>query len=186
MILDIMKVNLQDGERVLYKEYPQKAILVFWFFKALFYAAIISSFIARFVSIFSIMITRSSYTDDYFLNFILFFIILLVVAFAYQIALLRSYTFHITNERVILFGGILLRKIKNVPYHKITDVSITQNIIERMLGISTLNVHTAGTGAQRPEIRFFGIRDPEKPQSIVVNELRAFKASSSHSSAIND
>jgi hypothetical protein len=48
-----------------------------------------------------------------------------------------------------------------------------------MLGISTVNVHTAGTGVQIPEIRFFGLNQPEVPQSIIVKELKAFKANPS-------
>jgi uncharacterized membrane protein YdbT with pleckstrin-like domain len=125
------------------------------------------------------------YEEDYFLVMIIF-IIFLGVAFAYQIALLRTYAFIITNERVIIAGGILLRKMKSVPYHKITDISITQNIIERLLVISSLNVHTAGTVTDKPEIRFFGLDSPENPQSILVKGLRIFKTASSHSEAIHD
>ena len=71
-------------------------------------------------------------------------------------------------------GGILLRRVKSVPYHKITDVSVSQNILERILGISKLNIHTAGTGIPSPEIQFVGLTDPEMPQSIIMERLRAF------------
>jgi len=167
-----MKVYFQEGEKKLFEGYPQPAILVFWFFKALFMALFFSMFLTQFVIFF---IAPFSF-DVWLFTYLVLFIILLVVAFLYQIALRRSYHYYITNERVILEGGILLKKIKSVPYHKITDVSIYQNIIERMLGLSTLNVHTAGTGMQMPEIRFFGLDEPEKTQAIIVNELKAFKA----------
>ena len=166
-----MKVYFQEGEQVLFKDFPRKAILVFWFFKALFTAVFIPFFITPFI-----LMTFDSLIDNYLILYLILFIPILIIALLYQISLVRSYTFYITNERVILEGGILLRKIKSVPYHKITDVSISQNIIERMLGISTLNVHTAGTGMQIPEIRFVGLGEPEAPHSIIVNELKAFKA----------
>jgi len=176
-----MKVNLQEGERTLYKDYPQKAILVLWFFRSLAIALFIPFFIVPFI----LMVNRS-FMDNYLLTYLMIFIPILIIVFAYHIALRRSYTFYITNERVILEGGILLRKIKSVPYHKITDVSIVQNIIERMLGISSLHVHTAGTGYQFPEIKFFSLANPEQSQFIIVKELKAFKADRSQSAAYNE
>ena len=165
-----MKVYFQEGEKRLYEGYPETAILVVWFFRALLIAIFFSFFLIPFFAI----INRSYFDNIFFYYFIIFIPILLIV-FAYQIALRRSYYYYITNERVILEGGILLKKIKSVPYHKITDVSIFQNIIERALDISTVNIHTAGTGVQIPEIRFFGLRTPEKPHAIIVNELKVFK-----------
>jgi len=167
-----MKVYFQEGEKKLYEGVPQPAILVFWFFRSLFIALFFSMFFTPFIRI---LIDSHSF-DNWLITYFFMFIIILVLSFLYQIALRRSYHYYITNERIILEGGILLKKIKSVPYHKITDVSIFQNIIERMLGLSTLNIHTAGTGMQMPEIRFFGLAEPEKTQSIIVNELKVFKA----------
>ncbi len=171
-----MKVYLQEEEKVIYEGYPQPVILVLWFFKALFFAVIISFFINTFLTV----LTRNF--TSYGINYFLVFIPVLVISFIYQIFLRRSYHYYITNERVIFQGGILLRQIKNVPYHKVTDVSIYQNIIERIIGISTLNVHTAGTGVQMPEIRFVGLYNPEKPHMFILKELKAFKSDKRHSS----
>jgi putative membrane protein len=180
-----MKIYFQEGEKILYKSFPKNAILFLWFFRACLYAAIITFFLRVIYSVSYMISNMEKYEEDYFLLLIIF-IIFLGIAFAYEIALLRTYAFIITNERIIIAGGILLRKMKSVPYHKITDISITQNLIERLLGISSLNVHTAGTGTNRPEIRFFSLHNPERPQSILVKELRIFKTGSGHSVAVHD
>lgn len=176
-----MKVYFQEGEKKAYEGYPETAILVLWFFRALFIAFFFSFFLMPLFAALS-----STYLDNLLFNYLLFFFPILIIAFLYQIALRKSYHYYITNERIIFEGGILLKKIKSVPYHKVTDVSIFQNIIERALGISTVNIHTAGTGVQIPEIRFFGLRDPEKPHLIVVNELKAFKADKRQASTYSD
>jgi len=167
-----MKVYFQEGEKKLFESFPQPKILVFWFFKSLFIAFFITMFIMPFI----VSVAKFDLSGGWYFSIFLLFIIVTIIVFLYQVALRRSYHYYITNERVILEGGILLKKIKSVPYHKITDVSIFQNIIERMLGLSTVNVHTAGTGVQIPEIRFFGLDQPEMPQSIIIKELKAFKA----------
>ena len=172
-----MKVYFQEGEKKLYEGYPETAVLVLWFFRVL----LIAFFITPIMTIIS---TNS--INNYWIFYLLIFIPVLFITFVYQIFLRRSYHNYITNERIILEGGILLKKIKSVPYHKVTDVSIYQNIIERALGITTLNVHTAGTGVQIPEIGFFGLRQPEKPHLIIVNELKAFKADKRQYSTYSD
>jgi len=176
-----MKVCFQEEEKKLYEGYPVTAVLVLWFLRSIFIAFFVSFF---FIPIFA-AINRSFFNNISFYYFIIFFPILIIV-FLYQIALRKSYHYYITNERIILEGGILLKKIKSVPYHKITDVSIYQNIIERAVNISTLNIHTAGTGVQIPEIRFFGLRNPEKTQSIIVKELKSFKADKRQASTYSE
>ena len=61
---------------------------------------------------------------------------------------------------------------------------MSQNIVERILGISSLKIFTPGTGSmifspfggQRAEISFVGLKDNEAP-SISINEiLRKYKS----------
>ena len=90
----------------------------------------------------------------------------------------------IPNQRCVFQGGILRRIIHSVPYHKITDVEMSQNIIERILGISSLKIFTPGTGSlqaspfkgQRAELTFAGLSDNETPAASVNEILRKFKA----------
>jgi len=69
-----------------------------------------------------------------------------------------------------------------VPYHKITDVEMSQNIIERMIGISTLNIFTPGTGSirgtggQKAEISFVGLKDNETPAVTISKHLKELTA----------
>lgn len=181
-----MKLVLQEGEKVSYKGSPNSKILVLWFLKSIFLALILMFFLSWVLAglIFGFLFTGSVLVMMY--AYVTSYIILLIIVFLYHVALRRTYKYHITTERVIFEGGILLRRIKNVPYHKITDVSISQNIFERALGLSKVNIHTAGTGMQKAEIQFVGLTDSEKPQSIIMKELRTFKSSKRHASTYSD
>lgn len=181
-----MKVYLQKGEKTLYRATPKGKILVLWFFTRVIFYSFAISFLLNYVFIFlGIINFMAGGAFAFAYNYLLVFVGIIILVFLYHVALRSTYKYYITDERVILEGGILLRKIKSVPYHKITDVSISQNILERVLGISKANVHTAGTGMQRPEIQFVGLINPERPQSIIVKELRAFK-SSRHASTYSE
>nr|MBC8379078.1 PH domain-containing protein [Planctomycetota bacterium] len=104
-------------------------------------------------------------------------------AFIYCYFLKRTYVYTITNRRCDFSGGILRHVRHSVPYHKITDVEMSQNIIERMLGISSLGIYTPGTGSmnsggsgRRPEIAYVGLKDNETPAEMINSILSNFKA----------
>ena len=95
----------------------------------------------------------------------------------------RTYVYYITNQRCVFHGGIIRRVERSVHYHKVTDVEMSQNIIERILGISTLNIFTPGTSSrgsdssfQKAEISFVGLKDNESPADTINGILRKFRA----------
>ncbi len=102
----------------------------------------------------------------------------------YCVYLRRTYVYYVTNQRCVFRGGILQRIERSVPYHKVTDVEMRQNIVERVLGISKLNIFTPGTasvvntpfGGPRAEISFIGLADSETPAATINETLRKFKA----------
>lgn len=171
-----MKLFLQDKEKVLYQDGPRGIILVLWFFRSLF-ITIFLSFLLSWIPGISVFAILSLGINEFLIYYLLFFVVLFIIVFLYHIALRKTFKYYVTTDRVVFMGGIILRKIRSVPFHKITDASISQNIIERILGIYKVNIHTAGTGTHRPEIQFVGIREPEKAQSLVLRELKKFKAS---------
>ena len=192
-----MKLYMQKGEKVLYHGAPDRNILVPWFFSSIFYSFMITGFfIATGFSnmIFSLFgdsgtVPGASIIEGAIYGLIIqalvLFSIFLVVTFLYHVALRKTYKYYVTNERVIFEGGILMRRIKSVPFHKVTDVSISQNIVERALGIAKANIQTAGTGMRFPDIQFTGLRNPEKPQGAIVERLRHFQTRR-HASAYSE
>lgn len=43
--------------------------------------------------------------------------------------------------------GVILKKYVTIPYDRIQNVNISRGILDRLLGLSTLQIFTAGTGA---------------------------------------
>lgn len=110
-------------------------------------------------------------------------LVYIIPAFIYCVYLRRTYVYTITNRRCFFRGGILRRVQHSVPFHKITDVEMSQNILERMLGISSLGIYTPGTGSvgpnskcRTPEIAFVGLKDNETPAEIINKILSHYKA----------
>ncbi len=56
----------------------------------------------------------------------------------------KNLTYIIQDDRVTILSGILTKKEQNIPYRSITDFVLKRGPFDRMLGIGTIQVQTAG------------------------------------------
>jgi len=184
-------MKLQEGERLIHELRPDPKVLGIWFFTKCLPAAFIGAFLSfwcfGFFGGMFCVVTQSKSAWPIAMGGIMALVIaplLLVLGLIYCSYLRRTYTYYITNQRCIFHGGIIRRIKRSIPYHKITDVEMSQNIIERILGISSLNLFTPGTGSmmaspfggQRAEISFVGLKDNETPANTINEILRKYRA----------
>jgi putative membrane protein len=171
-------MKLQDGESITYESRPESTVLVMWLFEKCLAAAFVG-FVVGMPAGIALAVVKGA--DDSFgaafgaggVVAAAFF----VLATAYCCALVKTYAYYVTNRRCVFRGGILRRVEHSVPFHKVTDVEISQNILERALGISKLKIFTPGTGSSqgKAEIRFVGLKDPDTPASAIQNALAKLK-----------
>lgn len=98
-------------------------------------------------------------------------IILLRVIWEVLVWLCRAYT--LTDERVVAATGVLERRVVDVPHGRIQHVLVHRSIGERIFGLGTIGVTTAGTGVidlfwimvARPMDRLQTLRDATRGTS---------------------
>jgi len=76
----------------------------------------------------------------------------------------RSIEYGIDSESVWSKRGVFWNRVTTVPFHKITNIDITQGPLQRAFGIGTIHVQTAGAGGSQggqAEMLFQGIDDLE-------------------------
>lgn len=76
----------------------------------------------------------------------------------------RSIEYRIDTESVRSKRGVFWKRVTTVPFHKITNIDITQGPIQRAFGIGTIHVQTAGAGGSQSgqaELLLQGIDDLE-------------------------
>jgi len=87
----------------------------------------------------------------------------------------RALEYYIDDEGVKMKGGVIWKKFVTVPYHKITNVDITQGPMQRYYNIGTIHVQTAGAGGQqgqKAELKMNGIRELEEIRNAIVSKLK--------------
>jgi len=174
-----------EGENIIHELRPARNLLVIWFFTKCLPLGFIGLAVTP---VFGILesIERLDKSKIVFLIVVCVALILagIILGLVYYIFLRRTYIYYITNKRCVFHGGIIRRVERSVPYHKITDVEMSQHIVERILRISKLNIFTPSTGSmspgqiggQRAELSFVGLKDNETPVTTINEILRTFRA----------
>jgi uncharacterized membrane protein YdbT with pleckstrin-like domain len=185
-------MKLQNGEKVILEIRPDSKLLYIWSITQCLPRAVSLGFLSFAIRIQFVIHGLSSCrgrlsTEEIFKGPIIFSICMAVVFLAvliiYYYYLHQTHLYVITDTRCIFKGGILRHIERSIPFHKITDVEQSQNILERIFGIGSLNLFTPGTssmspyGIQKPEIKFEGLVDREAPAEAINQILRQFKTS---------
>ncbi len=81
-----------------------------------------------------------------FMLLLLLFIAILPVLLFYHFYYLKiSNEYIFTNQRILIKKGWIANKVTTIHYGRITDASVNQSILDRILGIGSLSVSTAGS-----------------------------------------
>ena len=105
---------------------------------------------------------------------ILAVIIGIIISYIYK----NSMEFLIYSNEVVVRKGVLNKTEKHVPYRTITNISSRYGIIDRLFGIGTVEIETAGKSGSSigPEEKIEGIPNFLEVRDIILEELRKFRS----------
>jgi putative membrane protein len=88
----------------------------------------------------------------------------------------RSLRYEVQDDEVVVNVGIWTKSVKHVPYRTVTNMQVKRDVVDRLLGIGTLNIQTAGMSGQKgAEERLVGLSDVQQVYERVADELRRFR-----------
>ena len=88
----------------------------------------------------------------------------------------RSLRYEIQDDEVVVRAGIWTKSVKHVPYRTVTNLTVKRDVIDRWLGLGTLNIQTAGMSGQTgAEEHLVGLEAVQEVYDGVATELRRFR-----------
>lgn len=104
---------------------------------------------------------------------------LIVIPFYY-----RSLKYEIHEDEVIVRAGVITHSVKHVPYRTVTNLTVRRGPFDRMFGIGTLNIQTAGmSGQSGAEESLTGLVNYDEVYRKVAESLRRFRGAMSPTQA---
>ena len=87
----------------------------------------------------------------------------------------QAYNFDIQEKRIVIHRGIVARRKVMIPYNRIQNVDTIAGFIQRLLGIYSIQIETAGTS--NAEGRIQGIEIPDPLANYIIKKVRVAKGS---------
>ncbi|MHB9286037.1 PH domain-containing protein [Halobacteriales archaeon Cl-PHB] len=99
-----------------------------------------------------------------------------VVSVAWEVAYHRRFDYELTDDTFDISSGVLSRREREIPYHRIQNVDVSQNVIQRSLGIAELRLETAGGNETEAELRYVSRPEADRLQDEVGRRKRGVAA----------
>ncbi len=99
-------------------------------------------------------------------GFILFPLIYIPYLFKY-----KTLRYRFDDEGVSMSWGRFFQRETYLTYRRIQDIQMTRGVIQRRLGLATLELQTASGGAGA-EMKIEGIRQPERLRDFLYERMR--------------
>jgi membrane protein YdbS with pleckstrin-like domain len=90
---------------------------------------------------------------------------LLALFITLQVLRIQRTQYVVTRQSIYTRTGIIGQTVIQTTFDKITDISLKQDVLGRILGFSSLNVNTAGAGTA--PVRMDGLRDALQTKSLI-------------------
>ena len=88
--------------------------------------------------------------------FVVILLILILLLYVWARLSYRFYRYELTEDGFKKELGVIYKKYVTIPYERIQNVDIYRGILARILGLSDLNIQTAGASAQVNRHGVFG------------------------------
>lgn len=96
----------------------------------------------------------SSNIRNNYLHFVLLgFVLLLLLQLLYSYKSYLNFKFHIENQRFFLRHGVFKITDTDIPFDRIQNININQNLIQQMLNVVGFEIETAGQGSAEIKIK---------------------------------
>ena len=108
-------------------------------------------------------------TDELFYVAIMIFILI----FTFPAIILNYYffKFQITENELVINSGIIAKKQKNIPIRRIQNINMEQNFLQRILGLTKVQIETAGEATAEGVLEFISKKDAEE----IINTIKKYQ-----------
>ncbi len=107
-------------------------------------------------------------------------IVALLTVFAFPITLFvlwikyRTLRYRFDDEGIWRAQGLLWRSEVNITYRRIQDIHLTNGLLQRWMGLSTVSIQTAA-GSASPEVTIEGVLEAEALRDFLYTKMRGVR-----------
>jgi len=105
-------------------------------------------------------------------SFLVFLVGGLALVIGWQMAYVKRYEYRVTADTFDIRSGVFSRREREIPFERIQNVDIAQNVVQRALGIAELRLETAGGNATEAALRYVSQAEASRLQELISDRKR--------------
>ncbi|HVZ73048.1 MAG TPA: PH domain-containing protein [Polyangia bacterium] len=87
------------------------------------------------------------------------------VRLGWRMLALRGHRYRVSNQRVTIESGVLSKSLVEIDVRTIDDITFTQSLVERLMGIGQIAIQSSDPTT--PRARLLGVPDPRQVRELV-------------------
>ncbi|MFA6214072.1 MAG: PH domain-containing protein [Candidatus Micrarchaeia archaeon] len=97
------------------------------------------------------------------------------IAYFWLDLIYKNFTYELGGMEIVIRQGVVTRKTTVIPYATIQDITSERSMLERMLGLATLEIETAGSAHLASETDLPGIADKDAVIGNIMQRVAKVK-----------
>ena len=118
----------------------------------IFFADVAKQFKRYFYAFFAPFLSEN-FRNNYLGYLIVGIVVLVILQFIFSYLSYLKYQFQIQQNAFIVHKGVIKRSKVEIPFHRIQNINIQQNILQQILGVVGFQIETAGESASEIKIK---------------------------------
>lgn len=99
---------------------------------------------------------------------------LLLIAFAGLVGAMlsawirwRRFSYETADEQLVIESGVFSRNRRTIPFDRIQDVSLEQNLLARIFGVSVVRIETGSSGSNEGKLDFVSREEADRLRDLI-------------------
>lgn len=151
----------EESEKQIFSISPTLMFVKIGYVSAIIGALLLVAFLFSFEQLIGIKI-------HWLISVLLGFSLLLIPAFFHLKQKLVRYT--LTDSKIVIDQGLISKQTRNIPLHRIQDVTVSATIFQRMLGFGNLVIENANETGGKVVLK--NINSPKKYADVLLKQMR--------------
>jgi putative membrane protein len=125
-------------------------------------------------NIYAFLPLLSSNIRNNYLHFVILgFVLLLLLQLLYSYKSYLNFKFHVEGQRFFLRHGVFKFTDTDIPFDRIQNININQNLIQQMLNVVGFEIETAGQGSAEIKIKALSREDANGLKHLLLQKKTA-------------
>lgn len=163
-------MEMHESEQLIWRGHPSARGSIGWYLKWGFLALLP-------VIIAGIFKANDRGTGMAYWKWVVLSLVLLALVVVIDVLRRAAIDYVVTNQRIRIRRGILSRREQSTLIERVQNVNTSQSLLERLLGVGTVDFDTAGTEAKEASFRFAGVANPHDLVRRFESHLAALRQS---------